>query len=171
MHAVVYIGDGIHRAVEQHLAALLGFPQGHFGGAAGAAFLEVAELAVGHQHQSLVLALRHGVLGAEGERFGDSVRVVTLHQLDEGDVAGLTANAVERLVRGHGAAFRRRDQQVPALLEDLFEVGAGSDAVDAGGASGVAEQADQTFGLVLRVFENQQTDGLLDGHWRAAYTV
>ncbi|MNJ69323.1 hypothetical protein D3C77_656610 [compost metagenome] len=58
------IGDGVNRAVQQQLAAFLGFPQADFGGAAGAALLEVGQLAVGDQYQALVFALGQGVLGA-----------------------------------------------------------------------------------------------------------
>ncbi|MCY1351682.1 hypothetical protein D9M69_379560 [compost metagenome] len=76
VHAVVDVGDGVHGAVQQQLAALLRFPQADLGGAAGAALFEVGQFAVGHQHQALVLALGQGVLGAKGQGFGDEVGVV-----------------------------------------------------------------------------------------------
>lgn len=87
MHAVVDVGDGVDRAVEQQLAAFFRLAQGEFGGAARAAFGEAGQLAVGDQHQALVLALRQGVLGAEHQGVGDGVGAVVGHQLDERDVA------------------------------------------------------------------------------------
>ncbi|MCY1493792.1 hypothetical protein D9M68_276350 [compost metagenome] len=165
VHAVVHVGDGIDRAVEQQLAAFFRLAQGHFGGAAGAAFVEVGQFAVGHQDQPLVLALRQGVLGAEGQGLGDGVGVVAGDQLQHRDVLGLAADRGDRFAGLEVVAARRADQQVPALLQGFGEVVTGGDAVYAGGPPGVAEQADEPFGFVLRVFENQQADGLFfDGH-------
>ncbi|MCY1520202.1 hypothetical protein D9M68_549730 [compost metagenome] len=73
MHAVVDVGDGVHRAVQQQLATLLRLAQADFGGASRTALLEVGQFAVGHQHQALVLALGQGVLRAQGQGFGDQV--------------------------------------------------------------------------------------------------
>jgi hypothetical protein len=155
MHAVVHIGDGIDGAVEEQLAALLRFAQGDFGGAAGAAFLQIGQLARGHQHQTFVLTLRQGVLGTEHQGFGDAVGIVVGQQLDNRDVLGQAANAADGLAGRQLFAAWRADQQVPGLLQDIEQVIAGAQAMHTGRPARVAEQADQALGLVLRVFENQ----------------
>ncbi|MNN16666.1 hypothetical protein D3C81_1298140 [compost metagenome] len=99
MHAVVDVGDSVHRAVQQQLAALLRLAQADLGGASRAALLEIGQFAIGHQHQALVLALGQGILRAQGQGFGDQVGIVVLHQLDERNVLGLAADAVEGFVR------------------------------------------------------------------------
>ncbi|CDM48399.1 hypothetical protein PaWS136_5454 [Pseudomonas aeruginosa WS136] len=172
VHAVVDVGDGVDRAVEQQLAAFFRLAQGEFGGAARAAFGEAGQLAVGDQHQALVLALRQGVLGAEHQGVGDGVGVVVGHQLDERDVARLAAQGGERLAGLETLAGRRGDQQVPALLEGFGEVLGRGQSMYAGRVAGIAEQTDQAFGFVLRVFQNQQADGFLfDGHGKGSVRV
>lgn len=172
VHAVVDVGDGVDRAVEQQLAAFFRLAQGEFGGAARAAFGEAGQLAVGDQHQALVLALRQGVLGAEHQGVGDGVGAVVGHQLDERDVARLAAQGGERLAGLETLAGRRGDQQVPALLEGFGEVLGRGQSMYAGRVAGIAEQTDQAFGFVLRVFQNQQADGFLfDGHGKGSVRV
>ncbi|MNJ54924.1 hypothetical protein D3C77_503880 [compost metagenome] len=56
VHAVVHVGNGVHRAVEQQLAAFFRLAQGDLGGAACASFRQVGQLAVGDQDQALVFA-------------------------------------------------------------------------------------------------------------------
>lgn len=166
------VGDGVDRAVEQQLAAFFRLAQGEFGGAARAAFGEAGQLAVGDQHQALVLALRQGVLGAEHQGVGDGVGAVVGHQLDERDVARLAAQGGERLAGLETLAGRRGDQQVPALLEGFGEVLGRGQSMYAGRVAGIAEQTDQAFGFVLRVFQNQQADGFLfDGHGKGSVRV
>ncbi|MNP22664.1 hypothetical protein D3C76_1153460 [compost metagenome] len=77
---------------------------------------EVRQFAVGHQHQALVLALGQGVLRAQGQGFGNQVGVVVRHQLDERNVLGLAADAVQGFVGVQELTAGRGDQQVPALL-------------------------------------------------------
>ncbi|MNF51730.1 hypothetical protein D3C84_330540 [compost metagenome] len=164
----MHVGDRIDRTVEQQLAALFCLAQGYFGGAPGAAFLEVGQFAFGHQHQALVFALRQRVLGPQGQGFGDAVGVIVGEQLDDGDIFGLAANRVDCLAWLEVFAAGGADQQIPAVLQGLAQVIAGDQPMHARGAAGVAEQADETLGLVLRVFENQQSNGFFfDGHIRS----
>ncbi|MNM96463.1 hypothetical protein D3C81_1089400 [compost metagenome] len=161
VHAFVHVGDGVHRAVEQQLAALFRLAQRHFGGAAGAALLEILQLASGDQQQALVIALRHAVLGAEQHGFGDRLAVAVGDPLQEGDVLALAADGVQRFAGVEVLAVRGGDQQVPALLQRVGEIVAGGQAMHPGGVPRIAKQADQSLGLVLRVLEDQQTDGFL----------
>jgi prepilin-type processing-associated H-X9-DG protein len=51
------------------------------------------------------------------------------------------------------------------LLEYFLQILCGCQAMDAGGPAGIAKQADETFSFVLRIFEDQQANGLfIDGH-------
>ncbi|MCY1405821.1 hypothetical protein D9M71_210690 [compost metagenome] len=163
VHAVVDVGDGVHRAVEEQLAALFRFAQRHLGGAPGAAFLEVLQFALGHQQQAFVVGLRHAILGAEQHGFGDRLAVAVGHPLQERQVLTLAANGAEGFAGFEVFAVLGGNQQVPGLLQGVGQVGAGGQPVGAGGMAGVAEQADQSLGLVLRVLEEQQADGFLFG--------
>ncbi len=165
MHAVMHVGDGIHRAFQEQVATLFGFTQRHLGGAPCATLFQVRQLPVGHQDQPLVLALRQGTLGAQRQGFGDGVDVVAVDQLDDRDVLGLTPNRADGVAGVEVLAAGRADQQIPGLQQRIGQILAGRDPVYARGLSGVAEQADQTLGFVLRVFKNEQTYGFsLDGH-------
>ena len=132
----------VDRAFQQQLTALLRFAQGHFGGTASATFLEVGQLALGHQHQAFVLALWQGVLRAEQQGFGDDLGIVFLDQLDDRNVLGLTADGTDRLARIEMLAARCTDQQVPGLLQCLCQVIAGGQAMHASGMPGITEQTD-----------------------------
>ena len=122
------------------------------------------QLAVGHQQEPLILALRQRILGAEHQRFGDRFGIVTGSQLDDRDVLGLPANGADRLAGVEVLALRCIDQQVPGLRQGFGQVVAGRQSMHPGRLSGIAEKADQTLSLVLRVFENQQADGFFAGH-------
>src|SRR5690554_6352326 len=76
MHAVADIGDGIHGAVEQQLAAFFRFLQVQIQGAAAPSLLKVAQLPVNGQQDMILLGMGNDVTGAEFQGFHDQLGLV-----------------------------------------------------------------------------------------------
>ena len=154
MHAVQHVGDGVHRAVQQQLAAFFRFAQGLFGDAPLAPRGEVGQFPFDHQGNQVVGAGRHGILHAAAHGLGTGVGVDLIGEQDEGHIVGLTDD-LAGFLRRHVAGVGAGQAQIPGLLERLLQILAGGDPVRAGRMPGIAQNAHQTLRMILRVVQNK----------------
>ena len=122
VHAVMYIGDGVDRAVEQQLTALFCLAQVLLGNAPLPAGLQVDQFAVDNQRQQCFGVLWQGVCHAAAQGAGAHVDIDAGLEQNQRYIPRLPLDQRCGVFGGHEAGFRLGQAQIPVLLQAFLQV-------------------------------------------------
>ena len=159
MHAFVDIADWIARGDTQVAAAAFGFTQGVFQPTHAAAHHQSFELAT-HDHLQMVgPALQGERAGAIAKSLGDPVVADIAAIDDQGDILPGAIDRFCDLPQWQVATREVGQDQIRRLaFQQVFEFGLIARTRWADGNAAIAQHADDLFGLIGRILDQQQLD-------------